>query len=204
MPEKLGNAQRAVMLALLGAARELSNPELHRLHGLRLDGKDRVALNERGLVDSRKVGRSFVHDLTDRGWRWCADELTADRPPRAGYLGNALYAVLAGLSRHLDRAELGLADLFHPEVADPLQDRIRAAYRGLAKDPGDYVSLTDLRRGLDGATRAEVDEALLALNRDPSVIIAPNDDQESMSTQDRAAALRIGGQDNHLLSIGPA
>ncbi|MPZ82949.1 MAG: hypothetical protein GEV28_22145 [Actinophytocola sp.] len=192
------------MLALLGEARELSNPELYRLHGLRLDGKERRYLNDLGLVESRKVGRSFVHELTDRGWRWCADELTAGRPPRAGSLGNALYAVLAGLSRHLERAERGLADLFHPEEAGTLDDRIRAAYDELAKEPGDWISLTALRRDLNGASRTKVDEALRRLNQDPKVNLAPDDDQRSLTQADRDAALRIGGENNHLLSIGPA
>ncbi|HEY0453499.1 hypothetical protein [Actinophytocola sp.] len=205
MPDrKLGVKERAVMFALMAEARKISNPELSRLHGFVLDGEERRVLNDKGLVDSKRVGRPYVHDLTDKGWRWCADELLADRPAGADSLGKGFYAVLAGLGRYLDRAELGLADLFHPRELDTLEDRIRATYDKLATDPGDYVSLTDLRRDLNGATRVEVDEALLALNRDPRVDIAPNEDQESLTRQDRNAALRIGRQDNHLLSIGSA
>lgn len=203
MPEdKLGARQRAVMFVLMVEGSEISNPEMKRRYQLDLTGKALTDLHGRDLVKGTKGFRgAWVHELTDKGWLWCNEELGESAPANPGSLGRAMYAMLPKLGRYLDANGLSLADVFGP---DSLEDRIRAAYARLAKDPGDYVSLTDLRRGLNGATRAEVDEALLALNRDPSVIIAPNDDQESMSTQDRAAALRIGGQDNHLLSIGPA
>jgi hypothetical protein len=203
MPDNnLGLKQRAVLFVLMFEARELSNPEMDELHKLRLTGQELTDVLDLGYVVSRKVKRgAWAHELTDKGWRWCADELVADRPPRVDSLGKAFYGFLGKFARYLDRAELGLADVFAP--AEPsLEDRIRSAYRTLAADPGDWVSLTDLRRALNGDPRTEVDAALLGLNDDPEVHIAPEDDQESMTQQDREAALRIGGQDNHLLSIG--
>jgi len=65
--------QRAVLFALLGEARQVSNPELEALIGFRLDGKERRNLNDRKLVESTMVGRAFAHELSDAGWRWCGD-----------------------------------------------------------------------------------------------------------------------------------
>jgi hypothetical protein len=39
-------------------------------------------------------------------------ELSRERPPRSGSAGGALYAVLAGLCRYLERADLKLSDIF--------------------------------------------------------------------------------------------
>jgi len=205
MPDdKLGVKQRAVLFVLMAEARELSNTELDELCGLRLDGKERLRLNDLGLVDSSRAGgRSpYVHELTDRGWQWCEDELSAGRPAgEKSSLAKAFYVVLAGLRRYLAHTEIGIGDVFHLET---VEDRVRATYRRLAKEPGDYVSLTDLRRGLDGSPRADVDEALLALNRKRQVILVADDAQEELTQADRDAALRIGNQDNHLLAIEPA
>ena len=203
--EKLGVKQRAVMLVLMAEGGKQSNSEMDEHHGLRLTGKPREQLKELGYVESaRSSGNApFVHELTDRGWRWCADELTAGRPraPREESLGKALYAVLTGLGRYLEHAEAGLADVFHIEPPAPLVDRIRASYEKLAERPGDYVNLTDLRGEFNGSSRTEMDEALRQLNAAKGVILAPQEDQGLLTAQDRDAALRVGIQDVHLLAI---
>jgi hypothetical protein len=206
MPEeRLGVKQRAVMLVLMAEGRELSNTEMAERHGLRLDGTQRVHLNKLGLVESSRAGgrAPYVHELTDLGWRWCAEELKSGRPrvQREESLGKALYAVLAGLGRYLDHIEKGPADVFHVRPAESVEARIRATYEKLADRPGDLVSLTDLRDELGGTPRAEVDKALLQLNVVRGVTLAPRENQRLLTRRDHDAALRIGTQDNHLLAI---
>ena len=75
--DELSARERAVLFALLSAARQLSNEELQELIGIRLVGKERRKLNELKLVESERRGRWFVHELSDAGWRWCAEELAA-------------------------------------------------------------------------------------------------------------------------------
>lgn len=116
-------------------------------------------------------------------------------------LAGHLYAVLAGVGRYLDHAEKGLADVFYIAPAETLTDRIRAIYQKLAERPGYYISLTDLRQELNGVLRVDVDEALLELNQEKGVTLAPEEDQKTLTAQDRAAALRLGTQDVHLLAI---
>lgn len=77
--------------------------------------------------------------------------------------------------------------------------RIRAAYRHLA-NPGELVSLTDLRP-MVGGHRGLVDAALTHLGRQNGVSIVPESNQKMLTAWDRAAAVRIGSQDKHLISI---
>jgi hypothetical protein len=212
--DALSAKERAALLGLMVVAREISNPEFREVIGFALDGKERRRLNERKLVTSELRGRSYVHELTDPGWRWCEEELTAGRPPRSGYLGGAFYALLANLPRFLGRADLRLADVFgrtdEPlRLAPPaapvtpdgdIESRIRSAYRQLAREPRDWVRLAELRP-LIGAAREEVDAALRQLNRSHQASIIPEQSQRVLTQADEDAAVRIGGENKHLISI---
>lgn len=225
--DTLGLKERSGLLALMAAAGVASNPELERVTGFRLHGTELEKLRARRLVDSHREaslpGRPLVHRLTADGWDWCTAELAADRPPRAGSAGGALYAVLAGLQRYLTRSHLALPDVFRPDGETPaaaprpqeppqeapqeppqaldLPGRIRAAYRKLARDPQDLVSLTQLRPLLGAAPRDEVDAALRRMSRARQANLVPQANQKTLSQADRAAAVRIGNEDCHLVSI---
>ncbi len=198
--------ERAAMLALMAAAREIANPELREASGFVLVGAPRRRLNELRYVVSRKEGNAYVHELTDQGWAWCTAELSRERPARVGSAGGALYAVLVGLRRYLQRVDLRLADVFRDDgptiPEDNLEIRIRAAYHTLAARPGSLVSLTDLRQLLGEAAKVDVDAALTRMNRISEVTIVPEANRKSLSKEDRDAAVRIGGEAKHLLSIG--
>ena len=58
--DELSAKERAVLFALMGEAREVSNSELAERAGFRLDGKERRKLNDLKLVASRKAGRTFT------------------------------------------------------------------------------------------------------------------------------------------------
>jgi hypothetical protein len=164
-------------------------------------------LNELKLVASRKQKGAFAHELTDDGWAWCAKELSRDRPPNSGSAGGALYAILAGLRRYLERADLKLSDIFGsdpkslPQPNVEIESRIRMAYMSLAKERGEWVSLTKLRPLLGGASKAEVDTALQRMNRNPRVNLVPDSNQKTLTNEDRESAVRIGGEFKHLISM---
>jgi hypothetical protein len=196
--------QRAVLFALLGEARPVANPELEALIGVRLDGAERRDLNRRRLVESTRAGRAFAHELSDAGWRWCRQQLAAAPGERAGSLERAHYQVFGLFARHLDAAGLTLADIARPGPADAEDDLpagIGTAYRSLAAAPGQFVSLSELRLRLPGRPRPEVDAALAALYAAHRVNLIPQSDQRALSDADRAAAVRVGGEDKHLISI---
>jgi hypothetical protein len=222
MPDQLTARQREVLFILMVEGREVPNPDLKNVHGVELKKAERERLNELKLIRSELVGRSYVHELTDKGWHRCAEEMGADRAPRSGTTGAALRAILGGLRRYMERNRLSLAHVFgevesprapeahdtghSPEPAglDVVEERIRAAYRGLAKRSKDWVGLAELRARLDGLPRADVDAVLKQLNRTPHVNLVPEADQKSLTDDDRAAAVRVGGEDKHLVSMDSA
>lgn len=208
--ERLSTKERAALLALLGAARRLSNSELEDLAGFRLQGAERRRLNNLGLVKSEgKPGREFSHELTDAGRAWCADELTAG-PGRqqSKVMEGAFYLVLGGLARHLERTGLPLQEVFQADALVPGQPsaadvnaRIEGAYRELADGPGDYVRLHELRVLLSDIGRADVDAALGAMYRAHLVNLVSQANQEALTDADRVAALEIGGSRKHRIAI---
>jgi hypothetical protein len=203
--DRLGIKERAALLALMAEAREISNTELKERLGFTLDGAERRKLNDLKLVASRKQGRAFVHELTDDGWAWCSKELSRSAPPRAGSAGGALYSVLAGLNRYLERNDLKLSDIFgstseQPPINDA-ESRIRSAYKILARENGEWVRLSRLRPLLGDLSRAEVDTALQRMNRDPHVNLVPDSNQKTLTNEERESAVRIGGENKHLLSL---
>lgn len=109
--DELSARERAVLFALLSAARKLSNQELEALIGIRLTGKERRKLNELKLVESEKPGRWFVHELSDAGWQWCADELLAGPAGRPTSLERAHYLIFGVFERYMSAAGLSLADV---------------------------------------------------------------------------------------------
>ncbi|MER6667670.1 hypothetical protein ABT256_24200 [Amycolatopsis japonica] len=205
MTDRLGQKQTAAMLALMVVAREVSNPELREIVGFALDGEERRQLNGLDLVASEKRGRPYFHELTERGWAWCEEELSQEEAPRPrSSLGSALYVVLGGLGRHLRREKLRLADLFMPEVdltVEEIESRIRIAYRKLSRSPRDWVALVELRPMLGEASAVDVDAVLKELSRSGQAHLVPESNRKALTAADHAAAIRIGGEDNHLISI---
>jgi hypothetical protein len=215
MNDRLGTQHITALFALMGVAREISNNELHELAGFKIDGQLRRTLNDRHLVTSTRQGnKPFVHELTDAGWKRCEAELAGERPEGSGHLGGAFYLVLDGISRFLRRENKILAHVFQPETtaatpkpaaprpADPVTDKkIATLYRRLADKQGDWVRLAELRPLLNGTTRADVDIVLKTMSKAGQAHLAPDPDRKSLTTADREAAIRIGGEDNHLLVV---
>ena len=202
--------QRAVLFALLGEARQVANPELEQLIGVRLDGADRRQLNARKYVESTKVGRAYVHELADAGWRWCAQELAASPGDRASSLERAHYKVFGLFARHLDAAGLTLADIAVPTADAPastaasaadLTASIETGYRSLAASAGEFVSLRELRLRVADRARPDVDAALTTMFTAQRINLIPQSNQQALSDADREAALRVGGEYKHLISI---
>lgn len=185
---------------------EISNPELKARYGLTIDGKSRLKLNELKLIESRKVGRAFVHLLTDQGWARMAEKIRSGIPVPSGAAGAMNRALLSWLRGFLARTGQRPGDIFlksDPVVAEAedVTTRIRAAYAELAAEPGASVSLARLRPLLGEFTRAEVDGALKGMIHLPGVSVMPEHNQKTLTPAGRMAAVTIGDQDMHLISI---
>jgi hypothetical protein len=205
--EDLSVKERAVLFVLMAEAREVSNSELAERAGFRLDGKERQRLNDRKLVDSRKVGRTYAHELTDAGWDWCATHLSEGPQGRASSMEGALYAVLGGLARFLEYSEQSLADVFQQRDQEALEkpgdiaELISAAYLRLASEPGKFVKLRELRAELSDVPRSELDPSLEGMYRAQQVNLVPQSNQQALTQADRESALYIGGEAKHMISI---
>ena len=204
-----GIPERAVMIALMALNKETRNAELRGRYGLDVKKPMRVKLNREGLVQSRSLGaKGFAHELTDAGWAWVVAELDAQQvPPRAGSAGGALYALLNGLKVALDARGMVIQELFDqseltaPRQPGSLRDRIRQAYRNLSSRPWDWVELRDLRVQLGDWPRREVDLELVRMFREKGVNLTLHEDLRRLTEADRDAALRIGVDDMHLISM---
>jgi hypothetical protein len=204
---ELSARERAAVFALLGTARKVSNPELREMIGFPLEGKARRNLNERKLVESEKQGRAFVHELSDKGWRWCADELAAGPAGQSGSAERAHYLVFGMFSRYLNATGLGLADIANAK-REPRDDdaasvtaRVEDEYRTLAPADGAFVKIRELRARLTDIPRTDLDAALTALFSSQRINLIPQSNQQALSDEDRESALRIGGEYKHLISI---
>jgi hypothetical protein len=218
--DELSVRERAVLFALLGEARQVSNLELETLIGFRLIGQERRRLNDRKLVESAKVGHGvYAHELSDAGWRWCAEDLTQGPAGRGSSLERAHYLLFGRFVRYLNAAGLSLAEFVtavpqggHDAVAHSagrprgrhavnVTARVEAAYRELAPASGEFVRLRDLRERVADIPRPDVDSALVVLFTSQRINLIPQENQQALSAADRASALRIGGENKHLISI---
>ena len=88
-----------------------------------------------------------------------------------------------------------------PASTQALLERIRAAYMRLAKRPRDWVYLADIHAQLNGVSKAEIDGTLRNMFHAREVSLTLEEDQASLTKAQRSAALRLGADDMHLLSM---
>lgn len=215
--------ERAALLALMTFVDEVANPEIKARYGFPIDGKIRERLKADGYIadrrDGTRPGRPFVLSLEEKGWLWCRDEFSMPPAKEMPKSYRLLYGVLNNVDLYLRRSNCQMADFFSAEAApaaeagarpatgkhalgaDSVEKRIRLAYQALVREPRGWIGLRLLRQELGDLPRGDVDEGLLRLDLLPGVYLQPESDQKNLTDADRAAAIRIGGELKHLLSI---
>lgn len=90
-----------------------------------------------------------------------------------------------------------------PAPSVSVDDRVRAAYGELARERDGWVGLRELRQHpeLRDLPRDQQDAALKALSRAQVANIVPESKQTHLTQADRDAALLIGGEHKHAISI---
>jgi hypothetical protein len=215
MPQdELSARDRAVLIALLSQARKVSNPELRELFGFSLDGEARRRLNDLKLVESEKQGRAYAHELSDHGWRWCAEHLGSDPQLRETSLERSHRIFFGVFAQYIKAAGLSLADVVtgrlparsagrhERSAAADLPTRVEDAYLALAIDGRAFVKLRELRLHLADIPRADLDAALTAMFTTQRANLIPQSNQQALTAADREAALRVGDEYKHLIAIG--
>ena len=211
--EDLNGTEAAVLLVLMAESSPVKNSELKTM-GPELAKPSRDKLKNAGLIEVNSSVRPMTLELTDKGWRTCGDLIGGKPPARSGGAGKAMFTVLAGLRRWLDRTDSRPAEVFSPRGDEPapvdetdkavdIEASIRAAYARLAHEPGSTVRLSRLRNELRDIPRTDLDDALARLRRAADVALIPEENQKTLTDEERAAAVVVGNQQNHLLSIEP-
>jgi hypothetical protein len=199
MPERYTPSARAALLRLRLENREIPNPELIQQYKIRLTPADRKGLNDDGLLESPKVNGRMVHRITDKGIDWCMTDLREGEPPsRSGPYTRASAEVLHRSLRYLH--ERGLLDEALRSGVD-LESLIRTVYLDLSVGPQDWIRLARIRPKLNGAGKSDVDDVLLKMMKTGTVHLAPDSNRKVLTDADHEAAIRVGGEDKHLIAM---
>lgn len=207
MPVALGTPARQALVALILHVTEASNPDLRKLYRLTIEKPARDQLTGEKLITWKKGLRGAIfHELTDAGWARGREELTLAPPKGVGAAWHLLYSTFRRLDGLMIKNGYQLADVF--DTTDPgpfsVQERILQAYAEVAGEPGALVSLALLRDQLPKIPRATVDESLLELDRQRAIQLEPDPNRKALSDRAKAAAIPLGGEDMHLITIGPS
>ncbi|MFB9833013.1 hypothetical protein [Actinoallomurus acaciae] len=190
----------------MAEARNISGPELKERYRVTVARSNREKLNEYGYIKSWKEGQAYVHELEDKGWDRVHQQLNFDSP-KARALGAALSVLHDNLrERVLEHgAYHRFGEMFTHAAAAPVDDletRIRVAYESLAPRPRAWLRHTDVRRKLADVPGDALDQAFRALSQAEDVDMMPESNQKTLTPEDRRNAVRVGGQDTHLIAIG--
>ena len=205
MSVALSTPARQALVALMLHVTEASNPDLRKLYHVTIDKPTRDQLTHEKLITWKKGLRGAIfHELTDQGWVRGRDELTLAPPAGVGAAWHLLYGTFRHLNGMMIRNGYQLSDVFAAADTGPLsvEERIRQAYGDLAAKPGDLVSLARLRDELPDIPRETVDEALLDLDRQRAIQLEPDPHRIALTDRAREAAIPLGGEDMHLITIG--
>lgn len=206
MADNLTPLESALLIILMAEAREISSPELKKRYRVNVERPNREKLNNYGYIRSWKEGQAYVHVLEDKGWDRVHQELNFDSP-RARALGAALSVLHANLrERVLEHgAYRRFGEMFAHAAETPVDDletRIRMAYDSLATSPGAWLKHAEIRRKLADVPSEALDRAFLALSQAEDVDMMPESNQKMLTAEEHRNAVRVGGQDTHLIAIG--
>ncbi len=219
MTSDLSTPARQALIALMVRVTPASNPELRQHYRVEIGKAAREELKGAELISAWKGARNAIfHELTDRGWARARQEFLAPPPEKVAGAWLLHYATLRHLASWMERDDRKLADVFAgadpgPEqvtpAADgaevpPVEERIKRACRDLAKHPGATVSLFELRQRLGDVARADLDRTLWEMDRRREIHLDPDPGRNALPQEARDAAIAVGGEDKHLISLGEA
>lgn len=86
-------------------------------------------------------------------------------------------------------------------TATTTENRIITTIRELATQPGDLVSLTQVRAAIADIDRTEQDRVLKAMDRARVIQLDPAPNRKALTSAAIEAAMVIGGEPKHLVSL---
>lgn len=205
-PLKLSTSAIAIYVVLMAEHQAVVSSELATMLSIKkLDSKALKELRVADLVKVGKSGQSNTYQLSKSGWARSLEVMALPVKGR-GSAPSALLALLQALNRGFTTHPSMTPELFFRPSDEVVEDEdietlVRKAYGELARMPGDWVPLAEIRDQLAGAARGDVDAALESLAMQPGVQLIPWDNRKALTARDHAAALHFGGEDNHNLRI---
>jgi hypothetical protein len=125
----------------------------------------RNKLRQLGLIETT-MQKPLTHTLSKEGWEWARKEITASKPKGTMGMG-ALYSVLGGLHRYIDRNHCTLDDIFSANLVrpEPVTGYLREAAwseadEALGQALQDIQVLTNAFDKLEGASPTDVSSLL--------------------------------------------
>jgi hypothetical protein len=175
---------------------------------------DRTSLVSVGLIASAKGARgAFRLEVTDKGWAWAADHLSAELPTGSKAGAVILQEWLTRLARYMRAKDVSLAEILataesdarHDDKTSPdptLRDRIRKAHLDITGGQlNRRALLSDIRAKLKDVDRAALDSALKQMHRDKVGMLMSLDNPREITDAVREAKLTFSGEPMHILWI---
>ncbi|MFF5287815.1 hypothetical protein [Paractinoplanes globisporus] len=205
MSDDLTPSDYAILLLLRNEDREISNTELDEIYGFRLTGSLYAKLNGLGYIISNTQHRPYRHLLSSKGVKIVGrpleiDEAQVDATEKRTIKERILWAALA--AEHRKNADAPAVDKTPAPDTRSLDERVRDAYDQVSVRAGEWVDLTAIRPLLPDVPKAELDRALEKMLDSPDVRLDPEVHRHRLGKEEKAAAVRIGGEDRHKLAIG--
>jgi hypothetical protein len=188
-----------------------------------VDAKVRAVLQEARLVETRKVKNArnkpaLLISVTDSGWAFANGHLGAPLPDKVQGAAPVLQKWLTRLQGFMRQRGVTLADIFAPVPGPPasgppkhqaaetalatLPDRIRRAY--LQASGGAFsqrVRLHALRGMLQDVDRRTLDDTLVEMMRHHELMLYGLDYRAGITADDQLAAVTVGGDSKHVLTL---
>ena len=106
------------------------------------------------------------------------------------------------LMRHLPHyCQWSGVDLTEVLSRGVIEELIRDVYQNLSVKRQDWVRLARIRPEIASVDREDIDGVLLKMIKSGRVHLAPDSNRKVLTVADHEAAIRIGGEENHLLAI---
>ncbi len=199
-------SMRQALLALLLISEEpATNSMLHDRFGLKISKDSRDQLVAAKFITTWKgAHRAYHHLLTDSGRDRAIDELGKDAPPGTSTGVRLFYAMANVLDRTINDHGLKATEIFSRDTTPSasVEDQIISAYERLAKRGGELVSLVRLRGELSAVPRDVMDRTLKSMDRHRAIHLDPDPNTKALPPEAHTAAIRLGGEDKHFITIG--
>ncbi|PIK89743.1 hypothetical protein SYN65AY6A5_06350 [Synechococcus sp. 65AY6A5] len=187
--------------------------------------KELKLLEEKGLIECKTVvekGRRITRlALTDKAWDWASTTpptaIARSKSPEAAVV---LQKALATLVDYAKQESVPLARILGLRPADANRpdspskprpdngvevdlDFLEKVFRTCEGMGGRHsrVYLSDLRKRFPHVPRQQLDQALVALDRQAKIVLMPLDDPSTITPEREAAAITLSGAKRHFLRI---